>query len=242
MEAACNRFASTVLLISACLVSPLAKAGAISEPITGSGGSGTGGAGFTITGPDLNLSSGTIDWGYPFFYTEGKSSWFEIPASGSFQGVYPEGSYGTAYGVHADLLYGFLDFFSPSTSSVPIFSDDGVNLMLTLPVTLSGHIEGYPYSPDCAGRVEGCYDFGPRVFDIRLTGSGSGEFSFGGELGGPPTQWLFDRTFYVFTGTATLVPEPDSLWLAVIGLACIAWRFSSRKRRLLRPSSPGVRL
>jgi hypothetical protein len=145
-----------------------------------------------------------------------------IPAIPSFLVDPGENSGGTVGGVKADTLMGELTFSSFSFIAEPdVFSG---------PVTVTGELTGYVFVPlGCEAQPPGsCTDVGPQVFDLQISGSGTGTFS-----DSPLAPFVIRGYEYTFSGTATTVtPEPSSLLLlssGLIGLAAIR-RWHSLRR------------
>jgi PEP-CTERM motif len=196
-----------------CFISSVASANSI--PISGVGLQGQPGSccfngDFFIAGPGLSLSQGTpdgpisigfctVDTVCNFSYSIGNASTFCSYCLG-FSG----GSLGTTT---ADFLDASLTF----TGSA--FYPGGLSTM-SVPMSVSGTIIGYKLV-SCTDGV-GC-SLGPIVFDLQISGSGMGTVTF------LPVDTIAGiRTS--FTGTATVVPEPTSLWLMVTGLAGLLLR------------------
>jgi len=91
------------------------------------------------------------------------------------------------------------------------------------PVTFTGDLTGYVFLPlGCEGQPPGsCTALGPQVFDLQLSGSGTGTAT---GIANPAGFDVITSLDYTFNGTATTVPEPSSLLLlssSLIGFAAI---------------------
>ena len=166
---------------------------------------------FFINGPGLSLNQGTpdgptsiggcvVDTVCNFSYSIGSAATFC-----SYCLFFSGGSLGTKT---ADFLDASLTF----TGSA--FYPGGLTTM-SVPMTVSGTIIGYKLV-NCFPNGNGC-SLGPIVFDLQLSGSGLGTVTLdpGNGIAGISTS---------FTGTATVLPEPASLWLMGAGLAGLLLR------------------
>ena len=161
---------------------------------------------FNITGPGLSLTQGTpdgpsviggctVDTVCDFSYSIGSTATFCSYCLG-----FSEGSLGTKT---AD----FLDTSLTFTGSA--FYPGGLSTM-SVPMTVSGMIIGYQLNCNAGGSCS----LGPIVFVLHLSGSGLGIVTLneGNSIAGISTS---------FTGIATVVPEPTSLWLMGTGLVAL---------------------
>lgn len=157
---------------------------------------------FNLSGPSFTIGSSFLSGPNVFaLCTDGTLCTIppqDIPAN-FFE---PGFSGGTVGGVTADTLVGGLTF---SSFSFTAESGGGSGA-----VTVTGEIIGHATN-----------DIGPQVFDLQISGSGTGT------AGGPvPGGGLFAirGVEYTFSGTASTVPEPSSLLLlssGFLGLAAI---------------------
>lgn len=96
-------------------------------------------------------------------------------------------------------------------------------------VTFTGDLRGFVFLPLGCESTDNCTGYGPQVFHLHLSGSGTGTAS--GDFLGEGLDGIrqFDYTFH---GTATTVPEPSSLLLLGSGLTGFAairrWHFLRR--------------
>jgi hypothetical protein len=98
---------------------------------------------------------------------------------------------------------------------------------MSLPMSFSGTIIGYKLV-NCDPSGSGC-SLGSMVFDLHLSGSGTGTVTFvpgTAEMNGVSTS---------ITGTATVVPEPTSLFLMGTGLAGVLLRKRSGPPAQMKP-------
>lgn len=155
-----------------------------------------------------------------------------IPTTPSFFSAPGNFSGGTVGGVTADTLGGafgeglIFSSFSFTAGTNPNNFGGG-------PVTFTGDLTGYVFSPLGCEQTQTCTDVGPQVFDLHLTGSGVATTS--GEFVGPGEDGI-EQIIYTFHGTATgtvtsVVPEPSSLLLLSSGLTGLA---AIRRWHLLR--------
>jgi hypothetical protein len=171
---------------------------------------------FTIEGLGLSLAQGTPDGpafiGSPcdlgsvcdFSYSIGSAATFC-----TYCLFFSEGSLGTKTA----------DFLDPSLTFTGSALFTGASSM-RVPMTVSGTIIGYKLV-NCTPEGSAC-SLGPIVFDLHLSGSGVGTITFvpgSGQMIGVSTS---------FSGTATVVPEPASLFLMGTGLVGVLLRKEKR--------------
>lgn len=141
-------------------------------------------------------------------------------APGDFSG-------GIVRGVTADtLLFTGLDFSSFSFTP-------GTNPNGSGTVTFTGFLTGFVFHPLGCEKTRNCTAVGPQVFDLFVSGTGTGT-AFGQDIG--DGEYGYTQFNYTFQGTATgnvtpVVPEPSSLLLVSSGLAGVA---AIRRWHLLR--------
>ncbi|MGA7591465.1 MAG: PEP-CTERM sorting domain-containing protein [Candidatus Sulfotelmatobacter sp.] len=141
---------------------------------------------------------------------------FSFSAAGNsycgYCSLYSSGTFGNAV---AELFTGGLTFSTPAV----VWNGQSV---MNLPLTISGQIIGFELL-NCNGGY-GC-TLGPQVFDLKIAGTGTGEFQMA-------QTGLILGVSASYTGTATpvsSVPEPISLLLMSSGIAAIGL---ARKRSL----------
>jgi hypothetical protein len=96
------------------------------------------------------------------------------------------------------------------------------------PMTFTGDLTGYVFDPPGCEVGVSCTGVGPQVFDLQLSGSGTGTAT------GIPRQDGTDLIIeynYTFSGMATTAPEPSSLLLLSSGLIALV---AIRRWHLLR--------
>ena|SRR5215475_838976 len=169
---------------------------------------------FTLSGPSFFIHSGFINGPNDLaICTQGTPCTvpsLDIPANS----IQPGFSGGTVGGVTADILVGALTFSSFSFTAENVGDNSG-------PVTVTGDIAGYDFLP-------GTMEIGPQVFDLQISGSGTGTASGAGL---PDAPFVVHGDQYKFSGTATTAPEPSSLLLLSSGLLGFA---AIRRWHLLR--------
>jgi len=176
---------------------------------------------FFLNGPSFSIQSippGSIF--IPFLCTQGAlctvpSQDFQTFPSFFFSPGNRSG--GTVGGVTASTLMGGLTFSDFS------FTAGTDNPLGSGPVTFTGDLTGYVFLPlGCEGQPPGsCTALGPQVFDLQLSGSGTGTAT---GIANPDGFDVITSLDYTFNGTATTVPEPSSLLLlssSLIGFAAI---------------------
>ena len=155
---------------------------------------------FTLSGPSFFIHSGFINGPNDLaICTQGTPCTvpsLDIPANS----IQPGFSGGTVGGVTADILVGALTFSSFSFTAENVGDNSG-------PVTVTGDIAGYDFLP-------GTMEIGPQVFDLQISGSGTG--TVGGIPAGEDVP--IHGVEYTFSGTPTTTPEPSSLLLLSSGL------------------------
>jgi hypothetical protein len=122
----------------------------------------------------------------------------------TYCGLYSYGTFGNAV---AEFFVGTLTFSTPPV----IWNGQSV---MNLPLTISGQIMGFELL-NCTDLV-GC-TLGPEVFDLKITGQGTGQFQIG-------DSGLIYGVSATYTGAATpvqAVPEPAPLLLISSGVAAM---------------------
>ena len=122
----------------------------------------------------------------------------------SYCGLYSLGTFGNAV---AEFFVGGLTFSTPPV----VWNGQSV---MNLPLTISGQIIGFELL-NCTNLV-GC-TLGPQVFDLKITGQGTGQFQI-------TPAGLVLGVSATYTGTATpvqTVPEPTSFLLMSSGVAAM---------------------
>jgi len=97
-----------------------------------------------------------------------------------------------------------------------------------MPFTVTGTVTGYELV-NCTGGV-GC-TLGPEEFSLQIFGQGTEDVTMNTFTGSAPTMRGTDA---VFSGTATVVPEPTSLVLTGTGLLLV---WTKMKMRLANKST-----
>ena len=173
---------------------------------------------FILTGPSFFIHSGFN--GGPVvigFCTTGTLCTIppqDIPANDAAQF-----SGGTVGGVKADTLVGGLTFSPFSFTADPNVDGSGS-------VMVTGDLTGFVFDPPGCEVSVSCTGVGPQVFDLQISGSGTGT-AIGGGL--PDAPFVVHGDQYTFSGTATTAPEPSSLLLlssGLLGFAAIRRRHS----------------
>jgi hypothetical protein len=143
-----------------------------------------------------------------------------IPAAGAF------GSSGAIAGFpSAEALVGSLDFKGTPPVIPPL--DSGQSFELSAPVTFVGHLLGYP--------TRDLVNFGPAVFEVNVSGQGTGTL-FGMSI---DNGVLIRSADYSYSGTATVVPEPSTLFL-LGGVGLIVFVYAAGGRLLGRSVAPSM--
>jgi hypothetical protein len=191
----------------------LASANSVnSVAITGTAydGFGTSSGDFIIQGPGLSLFQSSPDGPSAIgLCNMGSLCNFSFSSANvssfcQYCSLYSFGTFGNAV---AEFFVGSLTFSTPPV----IWNGQAV---MNLPLTISGQILGFELL-NCNDGV-GC-TLGPEVFDLKITGQGTGQFQIG-------SSGLIYGVSATYTGTATpvqTVPEPTSLLLMSSGVAAM---------------------
>jgi hypothetical protein len=192
------------LLLSTVYVC-LASAHADTIDITGTAFFGRDIENFFISGPSLDLHSTAPGATASLLFTCNVGGVCVVPSKVFDAFSHPFFSGGTVNGIRADTLVGGIEFSSSS-----IIGGSDPQSFGTGPITFTGEIEGFLFSPLVGGVL------GPQVFDLDLHGTGTVTAS--GHEVAPGVFGVFDVN-YQYSGTASTVPEPSSIWLIGGGLA-----------------------
>jgi len=204
----------------AALAMCVGSAWADSISITGTAAYGDDLEQFFISGPSLSLNSAAPGAFAGILFTCAIGQPCQVPSFtiGAFQSDFGEpGNFsgGSVNGVIADTLFGSLTF---SSSLLQPTSDPG-HPFGPGDIRFTGEVTGYLFSPPGCESSGTCSDLGPKVFDLRLRGTGT--ITTLSENIGEGMQGIF-LVNYQYSGTATVVPEPSSIYLIVSGFVGLA--------------------
>ncbi len=218
-------FKAGILILAISCFSGLSRAD--SYTFTGTAEIGNDIANFFLAGPSFDIHSAVPSGpaNVLFFCIQGTTCQVPgqlIPSFGSYLSQPGDFSGGTVNGVTADTLTGGLIF----SASKFIAGTNPLNVG-TGPVTFAGNLTGFVFLPLGCEQTLTCNAFGPEVFHLHITGTGTVTAS-GEDIGGGQDAIYSLR--YAIQGTATTVPEPSSWLLAVSGLGALAGAWRRRRQ------------
>jgi hypothetical protein len=209
---------SAFSLVVVCLLS--ASAVADTFPFTGDAIENAASMDFTLTGPSFFIQS-SFNSGPSFITVCTTGTLCTIPPQDIPANDVAEFSVGTVGGVRADTLVGGLTFSPFSFTADPNVDGSGS-------VMVTGDLTGFVFDPPGCEVSVSCTGVGHQVFDLQISGSGTGT-TIATTLPGEP--FVVRVVDYKFSGNATTVPEPSSLLLLSSGLIGFA---AIRRWHLLR--------
>jgi len=208
-----------LLVIISCLFTANAQADSFS--FSGTARVGDDLANFFFSGPGIEIHSAFPSFSSILGFCNQNAPCPElsqsIPAASQFGRGFSGG--GIAGSPNADVLVGSLDFTGTAPLIPPL--ESGQSFQVSAPVTFVGHLLGYQIPFGFVGPP-----VGPAVFEMNVSGQGTGTL-FGNFVN--DTFVVIPSASYSYSGTATVIPEPSTLFL-LSGLGLVVFVYAAGRR------------